>query len=73
MDSAYQNKLKEVKKFFKDSETSLNEYNQTISKEENGLIALDLDKDKVDTLLRSIALKEKTLIGVDKFLDDSLY
>ena len=73
MDSDYQNRLKEVKKFFKDFEASLNGYNQTLSVEENTLIAIDIDQDKVDTLLRAFAKKEECVTAAEKFISDQLF
>ena len=38
------------------------------------MIALiDLDQDKVDTLLRAIAIKEEYVTAAEKFMVDSLY
>ena len=62
--------LEEVKKFFKDSDASLSYHNQIITTEENAFIALDLDEDRVDTLLETVVNKEEKVNAADNFVDD---
>ena len=64
--------MKDVKKFFKDNEASLNAYNQKISGEDNAFTFLALDKDKVDTLFIEISSREECVSDADKFMADSL-